>query len=148
MAVPSDSEEQRQIVPEAAPIEALPGPADSNDPALKEAVQFSTKKSAQQLADEARQRDHYRGEKFRDHFEILAICSMYLIFSTMCIFGIIWILHMILPDNCDTQKCFLWTFKLCRWLSPDQITILQDIVTGGLIGGILADHFKRRMDRT
>jgi hypothetical protein len=147
MVVPPDSEEQRQIVPEAAPLEAQPGPADYNDPALKEAVQFSTKKSAQQLADEARQRDHYRGEKFRDNFEILAICSMYLIFATMCIFGIVWILHMLLPDHCDSAKCLIYGIKFCRWLSSDQITILQDIVTGGLIGGILADHFKRRMDR-
>jgi hypothetical protein len=33
-----------------------------------------------------------------------------------------------------------------HWLDSDQMEKLQDILTGGIIAGLVADHFKRRMD--
>lgn len=144
----NDAEEPpKKKIPAPPPDVAGPAPGDPKDSGEKEAAQLSRGKAERDLKKEQEEKDHDRGEKFRDHFERLAVWAMYIMFFVLGIFGIVWILHMILPDTCTN----FWTFglktSLCRWLKPDQVAIIQDILTGGLFAGLLADHFRRRMAR-
>jgi hypothetical protein len=139
-------DEPRRIVPEPSPDETAPRADDSNDPAIKEALQLSSGKTAKELEEEALKREHERDQKFRDHFELLAIAAMYVLFASLCVFGFVWVLHMILPEQCQ-PTCWWHVCCVRRWLTSDQVTILQDIITGGVIGGLLADHFRKRLNR-
>jgi hypothetical protein len=139
-------EERKRVIPEPVPEEGQTGISDFDDPALKEAAQLSSGKSIDELEELARRKEHARGEAFRDHFENLAIAAMYVLFGTLCVFGIVWALHMILPERC-VSIIGCKSYCIGRWLTGDQITILQDIVTGGLIAGLLADHFRKRVGR-
>src|SRR6202007_2006112 len=65
-----------------------------------------------------------RSKKFKDHFEFLAVRGLDALFITFLVLGIVWLLHLILPEKCDHSY-------VCRWLSPDEVTIIQDILTGG-----------------
>lgn len=143
-----DAEEPKRSLPPAPPEEAAPAAEGLHDPGIEEAILLSRKKSLAQLREEAEAEDHRRGEKFKDHFETLAIVAMYIMFMALSIFGIVWVLHIVLPETCK-PFFYLWGtyYCLCRWLTPDQTMIVQDIVTGGLIAGLLADHFRRRIGR-
>ena len=65
----------------------------------------------------------------------------------MFIIGTIWLWHMVMPDKCDSKGSWL-SQHLCRWLIPEQVVILQDILTGGIIAGLVAEHIKRRLKGT
>lgn len=143
MADNAPEEEKRQI-PDPPPEEA--GGSHADAAAVNEDKLLSRGMSADELAAEARRKEHAREEDFRDHFERLAICAMYLMFGTLAVFGLVWAVHMILPEKCAPISMRpLGCVCIGRWLTEDQLTIVQDIVTGGLVAGLLADHFRRRM---
>jgi hypothetical protein len=145
MPEPDDSPELKRIVPEAALQAAEETTPAVGDLAVKETLQISSGMSTDEMEKEAKEREHKRDQWFRDNFEMLAVAAMYVAFVALCIIGVIWLLHMILPERCGPASC--WYICFCRWLTPDQVTILQDVLTGGLIGGLLADHFRKRMGR-
>lgn len=121
----------------------------SNDAAVQEARQFATGEPANVFKKKAEENEADRTEKFRDHFERVSIWAMYSLFVTMFILGAIWLLHMVLPESCST-RCNLMAgvFQMppiCRWLSPEQVVVIQDILTGGLIAGLLAEHIRKRL---
>jgi hypothetical protein len=144
-----DSEEpSKREIPAPPPDAAGPAPGSPKDSAEEEVAQLSRGMSGRDLENEQKEHDHDRGERFRDNFERLAIWSMYVMFGILSLFGIVWVWHMIAPDKCTVfiqiGSAKIW---LCRWLTCDQVTIVQDIVTGGLIAGLLAEHFRHRMKR-
>jgi hypothetical protein len=108
-----------------------PRPADGDD-ADKEAKQLSRGLKDRDLERECKLNEHDRDQKFRKHFEFLSIFAMYALFGVMGFLGAIWLYHIVMPDK-------------CKWLTCDQVTIIQDILTGGIIAGLLADHFKKRL---
>ena len=100
--------------------------------ASKEAKQLNSGKSAEELEKEALANEADRNEKFRNHFERLAIASLYLIWVAIVLVGVTWIYHLLAPD--------------CWPRLPDnQIDRIQAVLTGGVIAGIASGHMKRRL---
>ena len=99
-------------------------------------------KSAEEVtADEkGRLAEARRQQTFLGHFEWVNIIAMWCIAGAMAILGIVWLLHMVLPAKCSGY------LPVCRWLEPDEVVVIQDILTGGLIAGLVADHFRRRLN--
>lgn len=98
----------------------------------KEAALLGRGESAEELTLVACAAEAERTEKFRDHFEFLALASLYVVWSLMLIIGLVWIYHLIAPP--------IW------WRLPDQqVSNIHSIVTGGIIAGIASGHMKRRL---
>lgn len=141
MVAAGEQPPEKKILPPERREPDAPPPQD--DDALKEARQLGSGRPVRDLRKEAEEREHDRGEKFRDSFEFLAIAAMYAIFGVMALIGIVWFAHMIFPEKCTAGNILSEHF--CRWLIPEQVIIIQDILTGGIIAGLIADHIKRRM---
>ncbi|NIJ34301.1 hypothetical protein [Sphingomonas oligoaromativorans] len=103
------------------------------DAAQQEAADFSSGKSRDELAEEAFRGEHRRNEKFRNHFEVMAICALWLTAIAVTGIGSVWLLHMVLPAN-------------RRWLSSEDLSHIQSIVTAGLLVGVIGNHFKKRLN--
>lgn len=101
--------------------------------ALAENIQLTSGRSIDDLAQEARSNEHGRNEKFRDHFEKIAIASLYVLFGYLFFAGTVWLLHIILSPK-------------CRWLSPEEVAHLQSILSAGIVIGVVGNHYKKRLD--
>ncbi|MGN6124803.1 MAG: hypothetical protein ACTHOJ_17805 [Sphingomonas oligoaromativorans] len=125
----------RAAIPE--PFENAPAspPADPRplDAAQQEAADFSSGKSRDELAEEAFRGEHRRNEKFRNHFEVMAICALWITAFAVTGIGSVWLLHMVLPAK-------------YRWLSSEDLSHIQSIVTAGLLVGVIGNHFKKRLN--
>ncbi|GJL90936.1 hypothetical protein [Hyphococcus sp.] len=97
-----------------------------------EAQQLTSGKSKKELQKEALQRDHERSENFKDHFEIITVAGLYIMAIGVFSFAAIWAWHTLTPE--------CW-----HWLNPSQLDNIQNIVTGGVRAGIIADQFRRRI---
>jgi hypothetical protein len=129
----ADSEPKKQI-PQSVVDAEEPAPGEI-DVGAQEARQLSRGLPVRDLKVEADEAEHRRTESFRDHFERVAICALWVLFSSMGVIGGVWIWNLIMPVHSPAH-----------WLDSDQMEKLQDILTGGIIAGLVADHFKRRMD--
>lgn len=125
--------DRRKRIPERPrDLAALFEQNTTDDQATAEAKQLSQGKSEEQLRDDAKAAEAERTEKFRDHFERLAIISLYVVWIAIAIIGVLWVYHTVAPPN--------W------WRLPDdQVRNLQAIVTGGVIAGTASGHLKRRL---
>lgn len=85
------------------------------------------------MAREAEVAEHKRTEKFRQHFERIALGFLYGLAVGLIIIGAAWLYHLVTP--------YCW-----HWLTADQLDDLQGLLTGGLIVGILTDHFRKRLN--
>jgi hypothetical protein len=103
--------------------------------ALAEAKQVASGKPQEELAEEAAAREHERGQRFKDHFERIAIVTLYAVSLGMLVATGIWFLHVITPVEPTA-----W-----RWLNANQVQALQNGITGVILVGVLADHFKKRL---
>ncbi len=102
------------------------------DSSTAEAQQLTSGKSEKELQKEALQRDHERSENFKDHFEIITVAGLYVMAIGVFSFAAIWAWHTLTPE--------CW-----HWLNPSQLDNIQNIVTGGVLAGIIADQFRRRI---
>lgn len=103
-----------------------------NRQAAAEAAQFASGKSKEELEREAAELEHGRRQKFKNHFEIIAISGMYVFALTLVAIGLTWLYHLLAPDS--------W-----HWLKPDGVSKVQNIFTGGILAGVVADHFRKRV---
>jgi hypothetical protein len=132
--------EKQEKSPETKDIPGLPpteksqlmGDAASVESALKEAKQLSSGRSAEELKNDAAEREHNRNEGFRDLFDRLVRTGMYLAFAAIILMGLAWVWHLIMP--------YKW-----QWLTEPQIDHIQTLVTGGVLAVVVGDHFKRRL---
>jgi hypothetical protein len=134
---------ERKRIPKGAPtaeVERAGGRSDSR--ADKEAQQIGSGASIPDLEGEAKANEHRRNQKFRDHAETLFIILLYALFSGFLVLALVWILHMILPDAAGAAGC---APLLHGWLTRDQLDDISGILAGGIIAGLVADHFKKRM---
>lgn len=97
-----------------------------------EAKFLSQGKSQEQLELDAAEAEARRTEAFRDHFERLAIVSLYIVWFAIVLIGLAWLYHLLAPPT--------WSR-----LPDEQAGHLQSIVTGGLIAGIAGGHVKKRI---
>ena len=118
--------------PVAAEVAAANLDPESGDLARKEEAAVFAGLTRAQMAERAVRAEADRNEKFRDHFERLAIASLWMAAGTISIVGLIWLAHMVLPTG--------W-----RWLSTEDLSHIQSIVTAGLLVGLVGNHFKKRL---
>lgn len=128
------SESAEKTIPRLSPemVAALERPASGVDSAQQEAALFAQDLDAESIEKEAKRNSHKRNERFKDHFENIAIASLWIVASLFIVVGVVWFWHLLTPQ---------WL----HFLGSEEIDKLQNIVTGGVITGIGADHIKRRI---
>lgn len=97
-----------------------------------EAIQLSSGRAPEDLKREAAEAEHNRTERFRDHFESLAIVTLYIAWAIVLIIALVWVYHLLAPP------CWFH-------LPAEQVKQLQWIVTGGVFAGVVGGHIKRRL---
>lgn len=136
------SETQQQPNPSGGTAPQIPGvpPTEqaaskdsaSNEQAFAEYEQLSRNASPEELQRDADRREHSRNQRFRHHFELIAICALWLAAGAIVVVGGIWIWHMIAPLP-------------RRWLTSEDVSHLQSIMTAGLLVGVIGNHFRKRL---
>lgn len=104
----------------------------STEQAYDELEQLSRNATPEELQREAQRNEHDRNQRFRGHFENIAICALWAAAVAITLVGGIWLWHMAAPIK--------W-----RWLSGEDVSHLQSIVTAGLLVGVIGNHFKKRL---
>lgn len=122
LVVPGPTEEDGKVLE--------PNPREVQDSGTQEALKLTQGKTARELKKDADQKDHDRSQKFKDHFECIAIIYLWLAAAALALGAGTWVWHMIMP----------W-----HYLSPDQISKLQTFLTGGIIVGVVSGHLKKRL---
>lgn len=97
-----------------------------------ETKQIASGQTADKLKQQAQVNEAGRTEKFRDHFEFLALITLYLAWTLFLVIGTVWAYHLVAPPG--------W----CR-LPNEQIGHIQSILAGGVIASIATGHMKRRL---
>jgi hypothetical protein len=116
-------------IPSLPPSEAIAADLEGG---TKEARQIALGLSEDQLRRLAAEGEHNRNEKFRDHFEKIALCTLWLAWGLIVLVALAWLYHLMTPVG--------W-----HWLDDDHVSKLQTLVTGGVIAGIAGGHIKRRL---
>jgi cation transport ATPase len=110
--------------------------ASSDSASVEQAIaeeEFLSRNSApEELKKDAERQEHHRNQRFRHHFEHIAVCTLWLAAIAIASVGAIWLWHMIAPSN-------------LRWLTGEDVSHLQSIVTAGLLVGVIGNHFKKRL---
>ena len=107
---------------------------DGDERGNLEAQQLNRGKTETELRKEAAaQSKHKRDELFRFHFGLITVIALYVMAAGVLVFAFIWAWHTLMPS--------CW-----RWLHDADIEKIQNIVTGGVLAGLIADQFRRRMD--
>lgn len=128
---PDDLSEARKFIPKPQIGDEGEQLAPDNR-ALEEALQLGRGLPKRDLKKEAEERDYDRGQRFRDHFERLAIWGMYAVAATILIIGSVWLLHLVIAPT-------------VRWLGKDDLSHLQSIITGSVLAGVIVEHFRKRL---
>lgn len=102
--------------------------------ARSEEQQFRDGKQIRDLAKEASEAEHDCNERFRDYFERLANVGITIAFAGAVVLGAIWLWHLTAPTS--------W-----RWLREQDLDHVQNLIAGGVLASLTADHFKRRLSR-
>lgn len=89
----------------------------------------------EQLARRAAHLEDDRQQRFRDAFEVIAICALYLTYFTLSVMALTWAVHLILPRE-------------LRWLEAEDLTHIQTLLTAGVLVGVAGNHFKKRLGDT
>lgn len=105
--------------------------AGPDDGGIKEATLFGLGLTVEQMEKRAAAEEIRRSERFREHFERIAIFALYFFTVLFGIAALTWGFHLLAPTS--------W-----RYLTDDQMSRLQAVVTGGAIGVLLA-HIRRRI---
>lgn len=110
--------------------------ASSNSASVEKAIaeeeSLTQNATPAELKRDADRREHDRNQRFRHHFELIAIVALWVAaFAITCVGGV-WLWHMAAPP--------CW-----RWLSSEDVSHLQSIMTAGLLVGVIGNHFKKRM---
>lgn len=74
-----------------------------------------------------------RHQRFKDAFEFIAIQTLYIGAVVLGVLATIWALHLVLPAR-------------MRWLSAEDLTHIQTLLTAGVLVGAVGGHFKKRLN--
>lgn len=106
---------------------------DSDDvQSREEAKQLGSGLSSDEIQRQAEEAEAGRTERFRDHYENLAIVTLYIVWGALIIIGLAWLYHLIASPS--------WPR-----LPDEQVNQLQNIVTGGVLAGLAGGHLKKRL---
>jgi hypothetical protein len=135
-----DAEEERKQIPLGAAERE--GALESDiDNGTREAAQLGSGAPIKDLEREAKENEHRRSQQFKDHFELLSIIMLDVLFAGFILLAAVWVVHLVLPDH----KVVGWAPFIHGWLSKDQLDHISGVLTTGVIAGLVADHFKRRI---
>ena len=112
---------------------AAAGRASSNAQAWREAASLTRDASPEDLASDAASQEHDRSQRFKNNFEWMAIGGLWLGAVAVAAVGGVWLWHMAAPSR--------W-----RWLTGEDVSHLQSIMTAGLLVGVIGNHFKKRLE--
>ncbi|MBB4272811.1 hypothetical protein [Rhizobium mongolense] len=128
-----EQEEFKQI-PITPGVEASADEASlpRTDSGLREAELLGRNLSAEEIKRRSEHNEHERNEKFRNHFEAIAIVSLWGFFLLFTGLILAWFWHYIMPVQ--------W-----HWLAQDQLSKVQTLATGGIVATIAAGHLKKRL---
>jgi hypothetical protein len=130
---PEDCGGEPPRIPGIPPTEeAAFGESSSIEKAWAEAEQLSRNATPEQLERDAAEREHNRNQRFRHHFELIAIVALWIAAIAITSVGGVWLWHMAAPVG-------------LRWLKDEDVSHLQSIMTAGLLVGVIGNHFKKRM---
>lgn len=132
---PDDSEideELKKIPRLAAEVAAGASFLEPDDAGNQEAQLLTRGWTAAQIEKRALVNESHRNEKFRDHFERIAITSLWIAAFIMLSVVFTWFWHLLTPES--------W-----HWMKPDAVAKLQSFVTGGIIATIGLGHLKKRL---
>lgn len=129
-----DGGEEFKQIPVTPGLDALPdsAPLPRTDSGLREAELLGRNLSAEEIRRLAERNEHERNEKFRNHFEIIAIISLWGFFILFAGLILTWFWHYLTP------ACL-------HWLTTEQLSKVQTLATGGIVATIAAGHMKKRL---
>lgn len=109
------------------------GPQASEDSGLLEAALLGQGLSSAEIKARAEANEANRNEQFRNHFEKIAICSLWGFYILFAMLVLTWFWHILSPER-------------AHWLTSEQITKVQALATGGILATIAAGHLKKRLN--
>jgi len=65
------------------------------------------------------------------------VITLWALVATFFLLAGVWLFHLIRPSDCD--------FVIRGWLTATQLDKVEGLLAGGIIAGLVSDHFKRRM---
>lgn len=120
-------------VPGPPPDATAPDPTSTAaDTGIQEAKSLSLGLSAAELKKAAAKKEYDREQRFKDHFEAIAIWSLYGLALAFFLSAVIWLWHMLAPE------CL-------HYLTPEQQSKLQALLTGGILAGAISNHMRKRL---
>jgi hypothetical protein len=97
-----------------------------------EAVLFSRGPTLKQVREECEKNEALRNDAFKEHFERLAIFSLYIAWAAWAIMGVVLVGHLVTPVR-------------LHFVTSEQMNALQPLVFAGGFAAIAGDHIKRRI---
>ena len=85
----------------------------------------------EELRELAMRDDHNRSRKFKDTFESISIWGLRVGAVGLLAIAISWLIHLVVPQ--------------LGWLTEDQVGVLQNLLTGGILVSAFAEHFRKRI---
>jgi len=106
------------------------GDTESPDQGQQEALSLSRGLAVRDLRREADESDHDRNERFKQHFDHVGIAALYVTALALLLAGGFWFWHIVTP----------WHF-----LAPEQLSVLQNMLTGGVLVSVGTNYMKKRL---
>lgn len=119
-------------IPGLPEVESVAAISQATDQAFAEEQSLTSFRTPEELANIAANDEHDRDRRFKDAFELIAICSLNLGYLAIATLSLVWALHLVLPKD-------------GRWLSAEDLTHLQTLLTAGVLVGVVGNHFKKRL---
>jgi len=88
--------------------------------------------SEDKIAALARKAEHHRNEKFKNHFEKIALVALWMASSLFASLFLSWAWHTLLPIK-------------YHWLNTTQMDSIKAILFGGIVSSVAMGHFRRRL---
>jgi hypothetical protein len=107
-------------------------PPDGTEDSRRRASEEKEAFDEQRLILEAKQGDHFRRERLRNHFSHAAVLCIWCVASAMMMGFFIWVFHLVAPEA--------WQF-----LSAERISKLESIVTTGSVATLIAQYIKKQL---
>jgi hypothetical protein len=120
-------------IPDLPKVEFPTRDDESTDTGLKEAKLLGSDLDEDQIRKKAANAEHNRSENFKNHFERIALAGLWAFAVIGLLLGFAWFWHLFMP--------FKW-----HWLSSDQVTQVQNFLTGGVVAAVATGHFKKRLE--
>jgi len=131
MVIPKQPLETDKKLPRSSKDILLKSVSD-DDSSSEETDLLGSGLSEDKIAALARQAEHHRNEKFKNHFEKIALVALWMAAILFASLFIVWAWHTLLPIK-------------YHWLSTPQMDSIKAILFGGIVSSVAMGHFRRRL---